>query len=221
MINTSPRKHSMTGRELFKRLAPLIGVASFLLRLVPRRMVASCWWMFAFVPGKLGIGLRYLLAKRLCHSCGRNVLIGVGVTVHYWDRLTIGDNVTVHQYCYLDANGGISIGDQVSIAHASSLVAFEHTWDDLSKPIKYNPLVPGRIEIQSDVWIGCGARVLSGALIGTRTVIAAGAVVTRGNYGQGVYGGVPARLLKSLSLPASGDTDLSLECVSTEPVHAA
>lgn len=210
----------MTGRELFKRLAPLINVASFALRLLPRRLVASCWWMFAFFPGKMGIGIRYLLAQRLCSSCGRNVLFGVGVTVQHWDRLSIGDNVTIHQYCYLDANGGILIGDQVSIAHATSLVAFEHSWDDLDKPIKYNPLVLGPITIQSDVWIGCGVRVLSGATIGTRTVIAAGAVVTRGEYGQGVYGGVPARRLKSLERATDPQEHIPPP-VHSEPIHAA
>lgn len=209
----------MTGRDLFKLFLPLIELASAVLRWIPQGLLSANWWCVAFLPGKLGIGVRYLVARRLCQHCGSNVLIGVGVTVDHWDRLSIGDNVTLHQYCYLDANGGIEIGDNVSIAHATSLVAFEHSWDDPDTPIKYNPLIPGRIEIGSDVWVGCGVRILSGATLGQRTVIAAGAVVTRGAYGQGVFGGVPARRLKTL--PVCSESTTKLATIPTSSVVPA
>ena len=193
----------MTGRELFRLIKPLLNAASCGLRVLPQAFVASSWWIVSYLPGKPGVAIRYLIAKRLCRQCGDNVMIGTGVTVDFWDRLSIGNNVTIHQFCYLDANGGISIGDNVSIAHATSLVAFEHSWSDVNTPIKYNPLIPGKIEIGSDVWIGCGVRVLSGTTIGERTIVAAGAVVTRGRYARGIYGGVPARHLKSLDTSAN------------------
>jgi acetyltransferase-like isoleucine patch superfamily enzyme len=113
----------------------------------------------------------------------------------------LGNNVNIHRFCYLDARGGIDIGDDVSIAHGCSLVAFDHSWDDRSKPIKYNPLVAAPIEIGSDVWLGCGVRVLSGVSIGKRSIIAAGAVVTKGFYEAGIFGGVPAKCLSELQVP--------------------
>ena len=69
------------------------------------------------------------------------------------------------------------------------------------KPIKYNPLVAAPIEIGSDVWLGCGVRVLSGVSIGRRSIIAAGAVVTKGLYEAGIFGGVPAKCLSELPAP--------------------
>lgn len=147
------------------------------------------------MPGMVGIGLRYAFALRLCRSCGDNVQFGPGVCVQCWENLSIGSNVNIHRQCYVDAWGGLRIHDNVSIAHASSIVAFGHTWADERVPIKYNPLVDLPIEIGPDVWIGCGVRVLGGASIGERSIVAAGAVVTKGQYAGGIFAGVPARCI--------------------------
>ena len=80
-----------------------------------------------------------MFAKRLCRSCGDNVQIGPGVVVQHWSRLSLGNNVNIHRFCYVDARGGIDIGDDVSIAHGCSLVAFDHSWDDRSKTDQIQP----------------------------------------------------------------------------------
>ncbi|KAA5539347.1 acyltransferase [Roseiconus nitratireducens] len=143
----------------------------------------------------LGAGIRYLYLKRLARHVGDNVMLNTGVHVKHWEGLELGSNITVQQNCYLDAEGGITIGDEVSIAHQSSILSFEHTWDDPELPIKSNPRRTAPVVIGDDVWIGCGVRILSGAVIGRRTVVAAGAVVRRGEIGGAIYGGVPAKRL--------------------------
>ncbi len=185
-----------TGRAVFSKLAPLIYTMVAMLKLLPHGLVRRLWWTVEWLPGKLGIGLRYVFAKRLCKSCGPNVLIGPGVFVDHWEKLSFGRNVTLHRNCYVDARGGITVGDNVSIAHATSLLAFDHSWSDPSVPIKYNELICHPILIESDVWLGCGVRVLAGATITRRTVVAANAVVTRGTIGGGIYGGVPAKMIR-------------------------
>ncbi len=49
--------------------------------------------------------------------------------------------------------------------------------------------------VESDVWIGYGATILSGVRIGRGAIIAAGAVVTRDVAAYEIHGGVPARKL--------------------------
>ena len=189
----------MTGRNLFRRIKPALKAVDALARLLPRGMFSHTWFLIENFPGHIGILLRYIFLKRLARSCGDNVMIGRRCTLHHWEGLTLGDNVTIHVNCYIDAIGGVRIGSNVSIAHATSILSFEHSWSDPSVPIKYNELVLGAVEIGDDVWVGCGVRLLSGARIGTRTVIAAGAVVRKGDYSGGIFGGVPATCLKQFS----------------------
>ena len=90
------------------------------------------------------------------------------------------------------------IGDNVSIAHLCSIITFEHTWDNVDVPIKYNPVNYAGVEIGQDVWLGCGAKVLSGAIIGSRVVVAAGSVVKGKCSNFTLYAGAPARAIKSI-----------------------
>ena len=55
------------------------------------------------------------------------------------------------------------------------------------------------ITIGDGVWIGAGVIVLPGVKIGDRSVIGAGAVVTRDIPSESIAVGVPARVIKSRS----------------------
>lgn len=53
------------------------------------------------------------------------------------------------------------------------------------------------VEIGNDVWIGANSIILAGTTIGDGSVIAAGSVVNRDVEPYSVYGGVPAKFIKS------------------------
>lgn len=164
--------------------------------IVPAVMLRACWEVFSLVPGALGIVLRYAVLRKCAARCGDNVYVGRFVVIKNMGRLALGNNVSIHDTCYLDALGEIRIGSNVSIAHQTSIVSFNHTWDDPTTPIKYNPLVELPIVIEDDVWIGCGVRLLAGAHLGSRSIAAAGCVVNR-PFGPGeMVGGVPARVIR-------------------------
>lgn len=189
----------MRGRDAFSRFKPILKGLAAVLGLFPKSWLAGAWWMVQWLPGTAGAGVRYAFAACLCRDLGDNVLFNQGIFVKHWEGLSIGSNVTLQQNMYLDGEGGIEIGSNTSIAHAVSILSFEHTWDDPELPIKENPRRVVPVRIGSDVWIGCGVRILAGSTIGNRTVVAAGAVVTRGKIGGAVYGGVPARRISTFS----------------------
>lgn len=112
--------------------------------------------------------------------------------------MKIGDNVSIHDYTYIDAIGGVDIGSDVSIAHGTSIISFEHNYDATDTPIKYSGLHLGPVKIDNDVWIGCGVRVLSNSHIKNKTVIAAGSVVKGKLEPLSIYAGVPARKVKDI-----------------------
>lgn len=124
------------------------------------------------------------------------MFIGQNVEIRCWQMLSLGNNVSIHRGCYLDASGGIEVGDDVSIAHQTSILSANHTWDDPMIPIKENPVKLESVIIQNDVWIGCGCRIMSGVTVFSRSVVAAGSVVTKDVPSHTLVGGVPAKQIK-------------------------
>lgn len=188
----------MQGKKYFSFVFPVLWVFSRVLFILPRSFVSSLWSVLDFFPGLLGVGLRYAFALRLAKKIGKNVYFGPYVVILKWHNIIIGNNVSIHAQSYIDASGEVEIGSDVSIAHQSSLVSFNHTWDNLDAPIRSNPTVYGKIKISDDVWIGCGVRILSGVVISSRSVVAAGAVVVKNVPGNVLVAGVPAKFVRRI-----------------------
>ncbi|MHB1107743.1 MAG: acyltransferase [Lutibacter sp.] len=188
----------MTGRNKFKKNRLIINFFAKSLNIFGRKINYSLLIFFRNTTGIIGISIRYILVKNLAKNIGDNVSIQPGVYLFNLQNIDFGNNVSIHPMCYFEGAGGITIGNDVSIAHATTLISTNHTWDDATKPIKYNKEIFEKIIINNDVWIGCGVRVLSGVSIGSRSVIAAGAVVNKNIENNSIVGGVPAKFIKNI-----------------------
>lgn len=89
--------------------------------------------------------------------------------------------------CYFECSGGLMIGNNVSIAHSSSILTSTHTYSDFNLPIKYNEILK-TVVIHDDVWIGCGVRILCGVHIDTRCIIGANSLVNKSVDSFSIYG---------------------------------
>jgi len=188
----------MTGRKIFKVFGVFIDGLSSIIALIPYCIRE---WMFRFSShfgGRFWILIRYILIRKMAKSCGQNVSIKQHNYLFRIKELSIGNNVCIHEACYINAVGGLTIGDNVSIGHGSDILTFNHQWDDTSKPIKYNDVVKKSVTIGNDVWIGVGAKIMAGVSIGERSIIAAGAVVTKDVKPHTIVGGCPARFIKNV-----------------------
>ena len=188
----------MSGRDKFKKNKKIIILFCKVLNVFSKKFQYKLYSKFNHGESKFKILFRYCILKNICKKIGDNVYIGSDVTIKNYENLSIGENVSIHKNSYLDALGEIVIGDNVSIATDSKIISFNHTWNDVSIPIKYNELSLQKIEISDDVWIGAGAIVLAGNKIGNRVVVGALSVVTKNLESNSVYAGNPARLLKKI-----------------------
>lgn len=188
----------MRGRILFQKLKYIINTCVFICGLFPKRMQQCLFVTFRNTPGKFGIFLRYILIRNLAKKCGDNVCIKEGCFFYNYENLSFGSNVAINPMCYIEAAGGIEIGNEVAIAHASSLISTEHTYGNLELSIQSNPVHKIGIRIHDDVWIASGVRVLAGTCIESRSIIAAGAVTKGILSGKSIYGGIPAKKIKSI-----------------------
>lgn len=182
----------MTGRQLFKLLQRFellfILPAKIYDRFVSPCVLATYW----------GVIWRYYRFRSKFRACGLNVTIHRNVILQHPRNISVGENVSIHPLCYIDGEGGIIIGNNVSIAHNTTIMSSNHTWVNNELPIKYCPKSLEKVTIGDDVWIGCGVRIMAGVSIGKRCIIAAGAVVTKDCEPNSLYGGVPAKKIKSI-----------------------
>jgi acetyltransferase-like isoleucine patch superfamily enzyme len=115
--------------------------------------------------------------------------------------IQLGEGCGVGQGAILYGNGGLTIGNKVLIGGQCFIVASSHRTDDPDLPIRDQGYTAEGILIESDVWIGAGAKILDGVTIGRGAVVGANAVVTRSVAPGARVGGVPARPLSD-ALPS-------------------
>lgn len=190
---------SGVGRRVFSRYARLFSGAAQVAGLLPLAVRQFLWNLTNPFGGKVACSVRYVILRSACKNVGNNVYIGENVKILNYHNLAIGENVSIHANCYIDAAGGCQIGKDVSIAHGSSIITFDHTWGNPDLPIKYNPPRLAPVAIENDCWIGCGVRILAGVHVGRRSIIAAGAVVTSDVSPGLIVGGVPARTIRPIN----------------------
>ncbi len=109
--------------------------------------------------------------------------------------ILLGKRVYVGPYSVVYGHGGVVLGDNVIVSSHVSIMAMNHLFADLGVPIRDQGERHLGISIESDVWIGTGARILDGVTIGRGSVVGAGAVVTRSLPAFSVAVGVPAAVI--------------------------
>lgn len=132
---------------------------------------------------------------------GENCLVAEGAFIQ--GNVELGDNCSVQAYTIIvgpsnrgDDSGKVKIGDGVRIASHGMLIAANHVFDDPTRPIREQGLQKMPITINSDVWIGGRVNITAGVTIGSGSVIAAGAVVTKEVPPMSIAGGIPAKLIR-------------------------
>ena len=134
-------------------------------------------------------------------SLGENTSVSPYAVVQ--GNVTMGSNCSVQSYAVLvgygtaeDKRGEIRIGNDVRIAPHVMMIAANHKFDDVSRPIAKQGVERKSIVIEDDVWIAGHANIMAGVTIGHGSVVAAGAVVTHDVPPYSVVAGVPARVIK-------------------------
>lgn len=107
----------------------------------------------------------------------------------------VGHDVYVGHDCHFGSD--VVIHSNVLIASNVSFVGGDHKYNEVGCYIKDS----GRgavkpIVVSDDVWIGHGAIVLGGVVLGRGSIVAAGSVVTKSVAEYAIVGGNPAKHIK-------------------------
>lgn len=155
-------------------------------------------------------------------SVGLNVQISERASFYAMDRIHIGNNVRIDDFCVLSAGeGGIYIGNHIHIAVFTSLIGAEKielgdfcnlssrvsiysSSDDYSGATMTNPTVPDKYKnvqhapvfLGRHVIVGSGTVILPGICIEEGVAVGALSLVTKDCLAFGSYAGNPAKRIK-------------------------
>lgn len=156
------------------------------------------------------------------HSYGQNVLISRFARFYSPEKIKIGDNVRIDDFCIL--SGNISIGSHIHISayvgmYAANGIVMEDysgisprctlfsAMDDFSGDYLIGPIHPtkltnvtgGKIILKKFAQIGANSVVFPNLIIGEGAIVGACSLVTSSLSEWGIFVGVPARWKKERS----------------------
>jgi acetyltransferase-like isoleucine patch superfamily enzyme len=131
---------------------------------------------------------------------GRDTDVRRAVTVNCSGTLDVGEGVVVSTGTHLHCANQIDIGDWTIIGEYSTIVDSRHLPPSDDEPVHHS-LAVGKVSIGRNVWIGAKVTAGSTVCIGDRSIIAAGAVVTRDVPDGTLAAGVPASFRRTLDPP--------------------
>lgn len=147
-------------------------------------------------------GVKFEIGRNAKLHIGRWAWVGHGSKLRVHEgEVWIGAKTVVGQECTISAFQHVAIGRECIVADRVMLIDFDHGMVEVERPIRLQGIYKRDVEVGSNVWIGYGACILRGAMVGDNSVIGTSAVVTGEVPANAVAGGVPARVIRMRDAP--------------------
>ncbi|HIE5649157.1 TPA: DapH/DapD/GlmU-related protein [Stenotrophomonas maltophilia] len=146
----------------------------------------------------------FLLGARRMHI-GRQVRIfpGLRAECHGDGRLFIGDNVSIGQNFHVIAGSELHIGGGSLISGGVFITDTDHTFDEVGIPVFDQPVRVTPTRVGENCFLGIGARIQAGTILGNGCVVGANSVV-KGNFpDHSMIVGTPGRIVKRYNAASS------------------
>lgn len=196
-MNNDQIRHKLNGNVRLKRLLDLIIMNQVQTR--PR------WYVRMLAPlyqhrgrhSKIHASVRMDTPPYRRFSLGQYSVVESGACINNAvGDVIIGDHTRIG--LHNTVIGPVTIGNHVNLAQGITVTALNHNFDNVELRIDEQGVSTNPVAIADDVWIGANAVVLPGVSIGSHSVVAAGAVVTKDVPAHSLVAGVPAKIIRKL-----------------------
>lgn len=154
--------------------------------------------LFPLIPESRGWGFKRFMLKLAGAKIGRNVKISSSLKVYGAGTLEVGDNTWIGYQTLIVASSSVVIGANCDIAPRVYIGTGTHLIDVNSDHIAAKDISMD-VCIGNGCWLCTNSVILPGVKIGKKSVVAAGAVITKTfNDNNILIAGVPAEKKKNL-----------------------
>jgi maltose O-acetyltransferase len=144
---------------------------------------------------------RRSMLEDMLGSLGDNVVIWTPFNCIYGENIHLGNHVFLNLNCMIIDGNRVEIGDHAMLGPGVQIYTSAHELVAESRNQGWEVTKP--VTIGHSVWIGGSAILLPGVKIGDRSVVGAGAVVTRDVPENVVVAGNPARIIQEIDQSGS------------------
>jgi len=112
------------------------------------------------------------------------------------ENLVVGDDVEIGYDNFIQALGGVTLGDHVMLAPGVKIWSVNHNYMDKNNHIRGQGQTKAKVIIGNDVFVASNAFISPGVTLPDGIVVAAGAVVGNKRYPPySIIAGNPARVI--------------------------
>ena len=155
--------------------------------------------MFSRIYSKfIRLNNRWLFSNVCCNI--NNIVIGPDVDPNFIiksaKKLVIGDGTAINGNCYINASGGVNIGEFCHIGKGLTIFSTNHNYKS-EEYIPYdNTSIERKVIIGDAVWIGANVTIAPGVSIGNGVIVSSGSVVFGDIPDCAIIRGNPAEIIK-------------------------
>jgi len=139
------------------------------------------------------------LYRPLFKRYGKNFIFDP-YSIFSYDTIEVGDDVYIGPRANFGGIKGIQIGHKVMFGPDVSILGGDHNTTQIGEfmtDVHWKlPKNDQKVTIENDVWVGARVIILKGITIGTGSIVAAGALVSKDVLPYSIVGGVPAKVIK-------------------------
>lgn len=171
-------------------------------------MIFKIFWILRAIiykPFFNKIGMPSYIGKPIFLLGVNKIKIGTRVRIYPHVRMEvhgenssieIGDNVGIGQNVHITSGSNLKIGKSSTILANVFITDIDHDYQEINKPILEQEMIIKKTEIGENCFIGIGACIQAGTILGKQCVVGANSVV-RGTFDDyTVLAGVPAKPIK-------------------------
>lgn len=129
--------------------------------------------------------------------CGKGSKMVGPIYIGGVSKLSIGENVWIGKNISILGNGEVVLGNNIDIAPEVAFTTGSHNISsDMNR--RAGEGVSFKIVVEDGTWIGVRTTIMGNTTIGKGAVIGACSLVNKDISGDGVYVGIPVKLIKRL-----------------------
>lgn len=137
------------------------------------------------------MGIKIALLKAFGAKIGKGLVIKNNVCIKFPWKITIGDNVWLGEYAWIDNLDYVTIGNNVCISQGALRLTGNHDYTRSSFDYRNAP-----IKIEDGAWIGAKTVVCPGVIVNSHAILTVGSIATKSMEEYGIYQGNPAKLIR-------------------------